>query len=160
MALIDCLECGTQASTEATFCPNCGFPISKVREAKPPAPVGFPAVTLSMLDVTRSIVVRLLLGAFMVWTGVEFDAPPAIALAMVPWASVVVLYLKARKAHKLGPLAGHRELEEAVRKQLTAARDETERQLASAEQNTGRIAELEERIDFMERLVARQRERS
>jgi hypothetical protein len=160
MALIDCPECGTRASAEATFCPQCGFPISKLRDAKPPAPAGLPAVTLSMLDVTRSIVTRLLLGAGMLWTGVEFDAPPAVLLALVPWASVVVLYLKARKAHRLGPLAGHRELEEAVRKQLTAARDETERQLASAEQHSGRIAELEERVDFMERLLARERERS
>ena len=160
MALVDCPECGTPASTEATFCPQCGFPIRKVKEPAPPAPLGLPAVTLTMLDVTRSVVGRLLLGAAMVWTGVEFDAPPAVLLALATWGSAVPLYLKARKAHRLGPLAGHRELEQAVRKQLTAAREETERQLASADLNVGRIAELEERVDFMERLLARERERS
>ena len=160
MALIDCPECGTPASTEATFCPQCGFPIRKVKETQPSTPAGLPAVAFSMLEITRSIVGRILIGAAMVWTGAEFDAPPGVMLGLVAWGSVVPLYLKARKAHRLGPLAGHRDLEEAVRKQLTAARDETERQLATVEQNAGRIAELEERVDFMERLLARERERS
>ena len=47
-----------------------------------------------------------------------------------------------------------------MKKQLTAARTETERRLGTVEQNAGRIAELEERVDFMERLLARERERS
>lgn len=29
MALTDCPECGSRTSTEATFCPECGFPIKK-----------------------------------------------------------------------------------------------------------------------------------
>jgi len=160
MALIDCPECGTPASAEATFCPECGFPIRKVGEPEPPAPLGLPAVAFSMLEITRSIVGRILIGAAMVWTGVAFDAPPGVLLGLVAWGSVVPLYLKARKAHRLGPLAGHRQLEEAVKKQLTAARTETERRLGTVEQNAGRIAELEERVDFMERLLARERERS
>ena len=160
MALIDCPECGAQASAEATFCAECGFPIKKATEKASKDHPGLPFVSISMLEVIRSIVGRLLVGAAMLWTGVEFDAPPAVLLALATWGSAVPLYLKARKAHRLGPLAGHRELEQAVRQQLTAAREETERQLASADVNAGRIAELEERVDFMERLLARERERS
>jgi hypothetical protein len=160
MALAECPECGTVASTQATFCPQCGYPISKAAAPEPAGARGMPFVPLSMLEVTRSIVGRLLLGAAMIWSGVEFDAPPVVVLALVAWASAVPLYLKARKAHQLGPLAGHRALEEAVRKQLDAARDETQRQLATVDHNAGRIAELEERVDFMERLLARERERT
>jgi hypothetical protein len=159
MALMDCPECGTRASTEATFCPECGFPITRAAEPAPAEPAGLAAVPFSMLDVTRSIVGRLLLGAGMLWTGVEFDAPPGVVLGLVAWGSVVPLYLKARKAHRLGPMAGHRQLEKAVAKQLAAARVETQRDAATIEHNTARIAELEERIDFMERLLARDRER-
>lgn len=159
MALIECPECGTLASTEATFCPHCGFPIAKTTAltAKDATPLPFIPVTL--LEVARSIVGRVLVGAGVFATGVGFDAPPGVLLALVIWGSAIPLYLRARKAHRLGGLAGHRQLEEAVRKQLTAARDEAQRDLATVELNTARIAELEERIDFMERLVARERER-
>jgi hypothetical protein len=160
MALAECPECGTVASTEATFCPQCGFPINKAAQPAPSGPRGLPFIALSMLDLTKSIVGRILVGAGMMATGVAFDAPPGVLLALVVWGSAVPLYLKARKAHRLGPLAGQRALEEAVTKQLAAARDETQRQLATVDHNTSRIAELEERIDFMERLLARERERS
>jgi len=159
MALTECPECGTVASTEATFCPQCGYPFSKGIEPAAAASRGLPFVAMSMLDVTKSIVGRILVGAGMLATGVAADAPPGVLLALVVWGSAVPLYLRARKAHKLGPLAGHRALEDAVTKQLAAARNETQRQLAGVDHNTARITELEERIDFMERLLARERER-
>ena len=159
MALIECPECSTVASTEATFCPSCGFPIAKAKEPASRNPGGLPVIPVTMLEVTRSIVGRVLLGAGMFATGVGFDAPPGIILALITWGSAVPLYLRARKAYRLGPLAGHRQLEEAVKKQLTAARDEAQRELVNVEHNTARITELEERIDFMERLLARERER-
>lgn len=162
MARIECPECESVIPAEVTFCPECGFAIKtgKVPDRSSAAPAGLPVVPLTMLDITKSIVGRLLIGAGMLATGIGFEAPPGVLLALAVWGSAIPLYLKARKAHRAGPLAGHRELEEAVRKQLTAARDATERQLASVDLNASRIAELEERIDFMERLVARERERS
>jgi len=160
VALAECPECGTVASTEATFCPQCGYPIRKAAEPPDHAPRGLPLVPLTMMDIARSLMGRILVGAGMMWTGVAFDAPPAVLLALAVWGSAVPLYLKARKAHRFGPLAGHRELEEAVRKQIAAARDDTQAQLTTMEHHTGRIAELEERLDFMERLLARERERS
>lgn len=159
MALIECPECGTIASAEATFCPRCGFSISKGPQLPSKEPGSLPFIPVSLLEVTRSIVGRVLVGAGVFATGVGFDAPPGVLLALVIWGSAIPLYLRARKAHRLGGLAGHRQLEEAVRKQLTAARDEAQRELATVEHNTARIAELEERIDFMERLLARERER-
>lgn len=159
MALIDCPECGNATSSEATFCPQCGYAVRKAKVPVPAEAGRLPVVSLTMLEVTRSIVGRLLLGAGMIWTGVEFEAPPAVLLALVAWGSAIPLYLKARKAH-LGPLTGHRALEEAVRKQLTAARDEAQQERLAIEENAGKIADLEERIDYLERLLARERERS
>jgi len=162
MARVECPECGNVVPADVTFCPECGVAIrsGKTPDRSPGEPVGLPVIPLTMLDITRSIVGRLLVGAGMMATGAAFDAPPAVLLALVVWGSAVPLYLKARKAHRLGPLAGHRELEAAVRKQLAAARDDAERERSTIEHNAGRIAELEERIDFMERLLARERERS
>jgi hypothetical protein len=158
MALIECPECGTVASTEATFCPSCGFPIAKAKEPGARAATPMPFIPVTLLEVTRSIVGRILVGAGVFATGIGFDAPPGVLLALVIWGSAVPLYLRARKAHRLGGLSGNRQLEEAVRKQLTAARDEAQRELANVELNTARITEIEERIDFMERLLARERE--
>jgi hypothetical protein len=158
MALIECPECGTVASTEATFCPQCGFPIKKLKERGAKEQGGAPFIPLTMLDVTKSIVGRLLFGGLVLASGIGFDAPPVIMLALVAWGSALPLYLKARRAHRLGPFAGHRQIEQAVVKQLTEARDETRRELAGIDVNASRIAELEERLDFMERLLARYRE--
>jgi hypothetical protein len=157
-ARIECPECRNVIPADVTFCPECGCAVKKGVAAAPRPPGGLPFIAVPMLEVTRAIVGRLLVGAAMFWTGVEFDAPPAVILALTVWGSAVPLYLRARHAHKLGALAGQRELEAAVRKQLAAAREEAERQLANVDANTGRIAELEERIDFLERLVARERE--
>uniref|UniRef100_A0A7C9JE83 Zinc-ribbon domain-containing protein n=1 Tax=Muribaculaceae bacterium Z82 TaxID=2304548 RepID=A0A7C9JE83_9BACT len=33
MSLVDCPECGHQASTYAAFCPNCGYPIASQKRA-------------------------------------------------------------------------------------------------------------------------------
>lgn len=159
MPLVTCPECGTQVSTAAAACPRCGYPVDGMVPA--PVPAGGaspPFLSVSMLDVTRSIVGRVLVGAGMFATGIGFDAPPGVMLALVVWGSAVPLYLRARKAHRLGSLGAHREIHDAVQKQLTAARDETQRELGNVEVNSARIAELEERIDFMERLLARARE--
>jgi len=158
MALIECPECGTVASTEATFCPQCGFPIKKLKERGSREHSGPPVIPFTMLDVTKSIVGRLVFGGLVLASGIGFDAPPVIMLALVAWGSAVPLYIKARRAHRLGPFAGHRQIEQAVVKQLTEARDETRRELAGIDANASRIAELEERLDFMERLLARYRE--
>jgi len=159
MALIDCPECGNVTSSEATFCPQCGYAVRKAAVPTPAESGRLPVVSLTMLDITKSIVGRLLVGAGMLASGAAFDAPPAVLLGLVVWGSAVPLYLKARKAH-LGPLTGHRALEEAVRKQLTAARDEAQQERLAIEENAGKIADLEERIDYLERLLARERERS
>jgi hypothetical protein len=159
MALIECPECGNVTSSEATFCPQCGYAAKKAAPPSPAESGRLAVVPLTMLDITRSIVGRLLVGAGMLASGAAFDAPPAVLLGLVVWGSAVPLYLKARKA-QLGPLAGHRALEEAVRKQLTAARDEAQLERSAIEDNAGKIADLEERIDYLERLLARERERS
>jgi hypothetical protein len=160
MARIECPECQHVIPAEVTFCPECGFAVRKPVEEAPRPQGGLPFIPVTMLEVTRSIVGRVLVGAGMFATGIGFDAPPGVLLALVTWGSAIPLYLRARKAYRLGPMGGHRQLEAAMRKQLAAAREETERQLANVDLNAGRITELEERIDFMERLLARERERS
>lgn len=159
MALIDCPECGTATSTEATFCPQCGFPVKRLGGHVQTSGGGVPQIPYTVLDATKSIVGRVLFGGLVFASGIGFDAPPVIMLALVSWGSAIPLYLKARKAHRLGPFGrGSGQLDEAVVRQLTEVRDEARRELAGIDDNTNRIAELEERLEFMERLLARQRD--
>jgi hypothetical protein len=159
MALIDCPECGTATSTEATFCPQCGFPVKRLGGRTTKGASGVPQIPYTVLDATRSIVARVLFGGLVFASGIGLDAPPVIMLALVSWGSAIPLYLKARRAHRYGSYGRDgAQLDESVLQQLTEVRDETRRELAGIDDNANRIAELEERLEFMERLLARQRD--
>jgi hypothetical protein len=121
---------------------------------------GVPQIPYTVLDATRSIVARLLFGGLVFASGIGFEAPPVILLALVSWGSTVPLYLKARRAHRLGPLGRGGQIDETVVQQLTEVRDATRHELAEIDHNADRIAELEERLEFMERLLARQRDQA
>lgn len=162
MALVDCPECGIEVSAEATWCPRCGYPIGKTlgshgaRDARHGG-WGLAKVPLTGLDVTRSIIGRLLLAGGFFASGVGFEAPPTILLSLVLAGSAVPLYLKARRAERLGggiPI-DTKAIDERVETRLLEAED---RAYGQIDRNAGRIAELEERLEFMERLVAKQRE--
>jgi hypothetical protein len=109
MPLIDCPECGLAVSAQATFCPRCGFPVKKAgsRHAGDAAR-GMAEIPLTSLDVTKSLIGRLVFGGLVLACGIGFDAPPVVMLALVAWGSGIPLYLKARKAARLGatPAAG------------------------------------------------------
>jgi len=163
MALIDCPECALEVSAQATFCPRCGFPIAK--EARRHAnrhghgAWGLAQAPLTSLDVTKSIVGRLVLAGLFFASGVGFEAPPTILLSLVLAGSSVPLYLKARRAERLGAggAVDPAVIEETVERRLLEAEDRTFGQLAEVDRNAGRIADLEERLEFMERLLAKQR---
>jgi hypothetical protein len=164
MALIDCPECALEVSARATFCPRCGFPIAKEarrhgRQGNAHGGWGLAKAPLTSLDVTRSIVGRLVLAGLFFASGVGFEAPPTIILSLVLAGSSVPLYLKARRAERLGTDAtvDPAVIEEAVERRLLEAEDRTLGQLAEVDRNAGRIADLEERLEFMERLLAKQR---
>ena len=76
MALIDCPECGTATSTEATFCPQCGFPVKRLGGHAQSSGGGVPQIPYTVLDATKSIVGRVLFGGLVFASGIGFDAPP------------------------------------------------------------------------------------
>jgi hypothetical protein len=158
MPLIDCPECGIEVSAQATFCPRCGFPVKKAGARAVADAHGMPTIPLTSLDVTKSLIGRLVFGGLLFASGIGFDAPPVIMLALVAWGSGVPLYLRARKAVRLGMGQSAKALDDDVAAQLLEARNQGLQQLAEIDRNATQIAELEERLEFMERLLARQRE--
>ncbi|KPJ90813.1 MAG: hypothetical protein AMS18_09970 [Gemmatimonas sp. SG8_17] len=91
-------------------------------------------------------------------SGVGWDAPPVIIGSLIIVGSAVPLWFKARRAERLGGSPDTRAIQDRVERQLLAAEHREAQQYGDIEQNTNRIAELEERLEFMERLLAKHRE--
>ena len=158
MPLIECVDCGASVSDSAQACPQCGFPVKKSKARSPERVPDVPRVTLTSLDVAKSNLGRVLLAAGFFASGVSWEAPPVIILSIVLGLSGIPLWLKARRAERVGGVAETRVIEEKVRRALIDAEDRDMQQLAEIEQNANRIVDLEERLDFMERLLAQQQE--
>jgi len=163
MALIDCPECGIEISSRAQFCPRCGVPLGRAHPNRPHERGSFniPVIPMTGLDVVRSIVGRLVVGVSVFIGGAATEDPMAIIGALVVGASCIPLYLKARRAEKRG-LAGAgpdiSALEDRLERRLLDAEDRVARHLAESDRSSMRVGDVEERLEFLERLLARERE--
>jgi len=166
MALINCPECDASVSSSAAACPACAFPIYApagtplVRKPTPigvrrPEPTGAAAVALNTV---KAIAGRLVLGAAFFWSGVAWEAPPVIIGALVVVGSCVPLWLKAKRAARgEGGSAGA--LEHRVKAFVADSEDRQLRAVDDLEADHGqRLTDLEERIDFTERMMIKRRE--
>lgn len=158
MPLIECVDCGATVSDGALACPQCGLPIQKSTRRAPQRIADPPRISFTSLDIAKSILGRVVLAAGFLASGAAWEAPPVIVLSIVLGLSGVPLWLKARKAERLGGSSGTDVIQQQVGRALVEAEDRDMQQVADIEQNASRIVEIEERLDFVERLLARQRD--
>ncbi len=153
MALIECPECGTDVSSKAPTCPRCAYPVSGKlagRSSGPRSPYGG-------LEVAKQLLGRVVLGGVLFASGVVWEAPPVLISALVIFGSCVPIWLHARKAAILGHTGDSAALEGQLKELMADMEYRHMQQLDEvAEQSSRQIAELEERLDFTERLLARQ----
>jgi len=157
MALIDCPECGHEVSSSAAVCPACAYPVGTVT---PPAPQGTVTVPpeYNWWKIALSMLVRVVAGAIIAGVGGgEEESAAAIVGGILIAGSAIPTWYRARigrlKAAHVGADLEHRfedRMSEFEQRQLEQL-DRIERM------HTGQMAELEERIDFAERLLAKQR---
>jgi len=153
MALIDCPECGAEISSSAQACPSCAFPISRRRGQH----TGQPERTAQRTwELGKQILARVVLGGVLFASGAAWEAPPVIISALVVFGSTVPLWLKARKAALMGGSGDGSQLEARMRQYVAEAEERQMRLADLEEENSRRVVELEERVDFAERLLARQ----
>lgn len=158
MALIDCPECGREVSSRAASCPECAYPVSAGTPAVPVRAVS-QSVRVSALDVTKQIVGRVLFGGALMLSAAAYEAEAVAIAAVFVWGTSIPIWLKARRAEKLGAIGGGRALEEKVERRIGEMEERHYRQVAELEdQHTRQIADLEERVDFAERLLTKKRE--
>ena len=157
MALIECPECGTDVSSRAQTCPRCAYPFGKGKMGlRRSHGAGIPSPH-SGLEVAKTVVARVVLGGVLFASGETWEAPPVIISALVVFGSCVPIWFKARKAAILGSGSDAGALESRLKEFMSDMEYHQVQQLDDiAEQNARQIAELEERLDFTERLLAKQ----
>ena len=154
MALIDCPECGAEVSDSAYSCLHCACPIAEVggrwrvgRRRWRPSPA---------VEAVNQIVGRVALAGVLFASGAVWEAPPVVISAVVVVGSALRIWGRMRR----GDLPGgfHRAALEGLQARVTELEDQQANQATEAEQYARQVGELEERLDFTERLLTRRTE--
>ncbi len=158
MALIECPECRREVSSSASVCPACAYPIGTgtpdvpVRAVRPPSKPQWWKIAISVVG-------RIGLGAMIAGIGGGEEESVAAVIggviiggsAIPTWYRWKIAGLRSSSADTaLGDRLEYQmsELEKRHREQMVQLRDV----------HAGQMAELEERVDFAERLLTQHRE--
>lgn len=157
MALVDCPECGREVSNRAPNCPDCAFPF----EGPPKKGLFEQIVNSQRLRAAGSVGLRLFIGVMVAGVGGGEEGSGAAvfggiligASAFPTWYRYRLERFKNRRAQ----LSVDEEVERYVSDLRQKQDDEIARIEAAYDE---RVADLEERVDFAERLLTKGRART
>ena len=158
MSLMRCPECGREVSSSAAACPDCAYPVWTGTPAVPHRPMK-PPRDYTWLKASVSIAARVFLGVVLAAVGAdEEDSVAAVIGGAVIAASAFPTWYRAKLA-KIKARGGGAELIDRMEDRLVDFERRQQDQMDRLEQlHAGQIADLEERLDFAERLLTKQRE--
>ena len=113
---------------------------------------------LSPLDAAKSIVARVILGGALLASGAAWEAPPVIICSMVVIGSTIPVWLKARKAERLRSSGEIEAIEPPTDHRLLEAEARSRKQVDELDVATHQVEDLQERLEFLERLVAKRQQ--
>ncbi len=157
MALISCPECGREISNNAATCPVCGYHLQLV------VPEHGRAMNTSdrsgWWKLGLSIAGRIAIGVSVAVLGWEWDMSyPAVFGGITIAGSSIPAWYKT-KIDRLRGVGGGADKIERLENRLAELENRHQMDMADIDQvHREQIAELEERIEFTERLVASKRE--
>ena len=157
MPLVYCPDCRAEVSDRAAACPHCGYPIAgsppvPVKPARLPKPRSY-ITTRFALGFTAA---AALLGMMTMGFGIEGEEGGVAFTAFAIWGSSLVVWWKARRAARAAALPGVAEIESLIEKRTQGLEERLRGQLGDG--GDRRIMELEERMEFMERLLTKVRD--
>jgi hypothetical protein len=158
MALIDCPECGHEVSSNAAVCPACAYPVKTATQ-----PVSQRAVTVppeyKWWKTALSMLLRVAVGAVIAGVGGgEEESVMAIIGGVLIGGSAIPTWYRSR-IERLKAGRGVADLEYGFEDRMAEFEQRQQEQFDRLERmHTGQIADLEERVDFAERLLAKQRD--
>jgi hypothetical protein len=159
MTLVLCRECRAEVSDRAVHCPRCGYPVAGDSPRLLPSghePPQLPTIVSRPFAVGWTVASGVsAMFMFMLGRGAGAGAAATFgALAIL--ASAIPVWWKTRSAGHAAALSAN--LERRLEERLQAAEEQIGRRLAEMEDGSRQVAELEERVDFAERLLARYRD--
>jgi hypothetical protein len=172
LALITCPECEKEVWSGADTCPSCAFPLDSWDETGETGKIqrwdqggeSSGAVARShpaevKLVALKKIVTRLGIALPLFVTGAGFEAPPAIIIALLMGGSCIPIWWKSRKEASAEGSFGGLVNEDQLTGVIRDIEDRNQRHVEEMqEQHSQRLMDLEERIDFAERLLTRRNE--
>jgi len=158
MALISCPDCGREISNSATTCPECAFPVAapsnrRIARADTASPQP------SWWTTSLSILARVLGGTIIAAVGGDEEGSVmAIIGGLTIAASAIPTWYRAKIA-RLKSEGGVGELTRRLADRMVDFERRQQDHLDRIERmQSEQMADLEERIDFAERLLTKQRE--
>ena len=145
MALIECPECGREVSDSAAACPDCAYPVAKGSTPVPSRPAREP--TKRSWWPAVSIIGRIAVGGIILFLGaVEGELGAEIVLVgLLVAGSAIPTWFRHKIERLRAGWAG------------TALVDLEDRMVELEHRHLEQMTDLEERIEFAERLVTKQR---
>lgn len=164
MTLVLCPECRHQISTRAATCPQCGYPLTGEQHApRLPVPVAAPqpvvrtpGTYLTPMFALGASVVLAFTGLFAM-VGTEEEGF-AVMAGLIAWGSAIPIWWKTRKKARAQALTGAVETQARVDEHLKAIEERFREPLARLDDGTRQMEEIEERMDFLERLMTKVRD--
>jgi hypothetical protein len=158
MSLIRCPECGREVSSSASACPECGYPVMTGTPSVPHSAAKQPR-DYTWVKTSLSIAARIFLGVFIAAVGgEEEDSVAAIIGGSIIAASAFPTWYRAKIAQLKSRGSGS-ELITSVEDRLIEFERSQQDQMDRLEQlHSGQLADLEERLDFAERMLTKQKE--
>jgi len=157
MALVECPECGREVSSSAAACPDCAFPLHTATSIAS----GRSTEERSELVWWRtgvSVVSRVALGALLMLAAAEIDTAEwgTFIGGLIISASAIPAFVRGHKASLRakgsGPTAA------LMEDRLTAIDQDYRERIGQVEQiHAAQLSDLEERLEFAERLLTKQR---
>ncbi len=156
MALIECPECGREVSSNAAACPSCAYPVATGMQARTSG-VDAKSRWRERAKLAAQIGARLLGGMILIGFGVDGNPQEAGTAAIIGGLIVAVSAIPTWYRARLGRSV--RRDPDGLRERLATMEERHRQQIAElARMQADRVADLEERIDFTERLLTKQRE--
>lgn len=160
MPLVYCPDCRAEVSDRAAACPRCGYPIGGANLPAPRAAAPPPALPqhsfLTPQFAVGATAFAVLTGIFAM-AGTEEEGFGIIAGLML-WGSIIPVWWKARRKARQAAAVGGAAVEQRIDERLKEIEERFRTPLARLEDGGQQLMEIEERMDFLERLLTKVRD--
>ncbi len=146
MALIECPECGWEVSDTAARCPKCAYRLGARTPPIPPSAVKRSSKREWKMA-ALSVVAKLGVGLFLLGLGIAEDEYTGVLGGLIVGGSAIPTFLRAWKIRL-----------ESARPDAALPDGLADRMVELEHRHLEQMTDLEERMEFAERLLTKQRE--